>query len=538
MSESKQAGAHDPTPALALADLARAGYLSMRQPFMQVDFEVHHLKDRPGYLDDLLRAPTLRGDGGSQSRGKHRDVGTFMETLSTSSFGVGLVVGTRTGKALGEFESKPHDGSSPVKVVSQSTPDGLVFLGTAKPNLTFLYEASRVFEGIIVLDDQPKRVFVRDGLLIRKVVAFIAQLAAETAHAPILSLQSPVQIPSASWEGEPGRLPRSSSLAVRFAIALQQPSTQLRLRLGHLVERYCEENGLGLWLSDTRPGYRSGNWFLIKGLDRAKAAKHADPTFDRVGGHGLELCMPMTLVGPARVGSTDAVLKYLSRFSSASVLGCSISSLDDLAFIHLQLAVLGEPASARERLSQRVADATSGEDNTLGALERTLDVVLQGDRPYADNEGDALLLNRVGDYQVLVGPAVDLDVAGGKVRKLGIWVSWRWQSANADLFAPLTTLNDAVRALGLSNGEAPNIEYLVCRHVGDSVLRAKGKLALMSDQVDALFPNTAYELGVSRLCVSLEDAWRAAIEDADVPGVSDVTVSWREYWLGHWTAPA
>jgi hypothetical protein len=43
--------------ARALADLARAAYSLLNKPMMQVNFEVHHAVDNPGYLDRLKVVP-------------------------------------------------------------------------------------------------------------------------------------------------------------------------------------------------------------------------------------------------------------------------------------------------------------------------------------------------------------------------------------------------------------------------------------------------------------------------------------------------
>ena len=70
-----------------LADLARAGYRVLHEPSMQVEFEIHHLVDRPGGLAGIVaRDPTGHG---------------FAETLSAGANGVGLVVGTRIADAPG-----------------------------------------------------------------------------------------------------------------------------------------------------------------------------------------------------------------------------------------------------------------------------------------------------------------------------------------------------------------------------------------------------------------------------------------------------
>lgn len=34
---------------------------------------------------------------------------------------------------------------------------------------------------------------------------------------------------------------------------------------------------------------------------------------------------------------------------------------------------------------------------------------------------------------------------------------------------------------------------------------------------------------------SLEEAWKAQVERSGMDGVGELTVAWRESWLGHWT---
>ena len=86
MVDAPSATAHE------LADLARAGYRVLHEPSMQVEFEIHHLVDRPGGLAGIVaRDPAGHG---------------FAETLSSGANGVGLVVGTRIADTPGQAYSQ------------------------------------------------------------------------------------------------------------------------------------------------------------------------------------------------------------------------------------------------------------------------------------------------------------------------------------------------------------------------------------------------------------------------------------------------
>jgi hypothetical protein len=338
-------------------------------------------------------------------------------------------------------------------------------------------------------------------------------------------------------ESRSEQVPRAASIAVRFAIALQQPTSDLRLDLGRRLSRYCTRRGYGLWLADVRPGFRAGNWFQISPQDRERLHEHFATSIERVGKYDPEFALPITLVGPARVGSTHALLAFLRQYRRAGVLACSVTVLDDLAFIHVQLAVVGiGKARPREELSD-LLDVCAGDGSPWAALPSVLKVILGEELESRNHELDTLLMEKAGDYQTFVGPILDVAVDEG--RRIAFWISWRWQGSDSDMSIPLLALRSALRRLQIwvDGGVVPNIDYLVCRQIGDSELRAKGKISLPWDVVDTLFPDTELELGPSRFSVSLEDAWRAALHDLGSAGLSEVTVSWREIWLGHWASP-
>lgn len=507
-----------------LADLARAGHLGLLQPSMLVEFEIHHVVDGPGRLVGILGAGT----------------GGFAETLSAGGNGVGVVVGTRIAERPAEA------GRSTVHLAAGAT--RAAFHGSARPNPTFQHGSAERFDAVVCIEDEPRRITLRHGLALRDALHEVTQISV-AEHAPLLSLQSPAQIPPHTSRQVTGATPsrtvatsRSSSLALRFSLALARPRASARLRIADRLAEYCRCRGLGLWLADTRAGYHDGDWFIVTPHERSTARSQYDPgERKRVPGQTAEGCLPITLVGPARLGSTHAVAAFLARFPTAGVLACSMTPLDDLAFVHLQLAVNGASRGRLTGINRALASRARPGSGPAEVLPYVMSDLL---RSTPDGDLDPRdMLAVAEDYQVVLGPALPVVVDTATVR-LPIWFAWdmRAGQGGAGLGVLVRTLAEALTLVGLATcdaadaGLAPSTEYLVCRQVGPSRLKGKGKLAVPKRVIDEKFPATRFESAPARLCNVLEQAWRARL--AADPGGADVTalsVSWRESWLGHWT---
>jgi hypothetical protein len=329
--------------ARALADLARAGYSAMRQSNRTVNFEVHHIIDRPGYLFDLV------GGGGADE---------FVETLCSAANGVGLVIRTRLGAPVRTaLPAQPSLSTEPVI----DNWDGTVFCGTARPNLTFLYDPHHALEGFVLIEDEPRKYLFRHGLALLDALKRVSELAVGVARAPIFFLQCPAQPPTHNPLSDQGgplggeqdlvaraeQPPRSSAFGLRFAIALEDESADPAFQLAGQLSEYCSARGLGLWLRDTRPGHRTGNWFLICRHDRQLARRSYPHTADDGRpNNAVEGCLPVTFVGPARTGSTRAIVSYLREALGIGILACSATILDDLAFIEVFSSEIRSPLKA------------------------------------------------------------------------------------------------------------------------------------------------------------------------------------------------
>lgn len=509
-----------------MADLARAGYVIVRQPLMEVSFEVHHVADRPGYLADVVK-----NDPAALGRNA-RDA--FAETLTSAANGVGLVVVTRTGVGVGTRRQLERS-EAPARMTD--TPESRIFRGAARPNPSFIYESAWRYEGIVCIDAESTRVHWWHSRAILDLVTEIAKMA-KGIDAPILSLQAPAQVPlgvrrssEALASPDEEMLDPASSLAVRFAIALEQPSAARTLELSEHLRRYCAQRGFGFWLADTRQGRRAGNWFEV---DR--------PSHHDAGSPAVKSCIPITFVGPARVGSTHAIVSFLRQYRNIGIAACSVTSLDDLAFIHLQLVFNGDRPSEQGELDAYI-DAGSPSLKTPFDVLSSICRIQEHDREVSlDRDRVSDLMKYAGDYESLAGPRRMMSCTDPH-KRMAIWFSWQTQGTELDLAAPLQRLLGALAdvklgARGRRSGPhaVANVEYLICRNMGNAVLRGKGKLSVPRDIALRRSGGNGLDPWPTNLCVGIEEAWRARVARSGRQGVRELTVAWRECWLGHWSS--
>lgn len=528
--------------ARGLADLARAGYAILQQPFTNLEFEVHHIADRPGYLYDNI--PIQSG-----STVPEQTVGVAsmaVETLVSAANGVGLVIRTNSDATVRNSQGIRRDGSAASLITDE--PECRVFSGSAPPNPIFRLESALPFEGIISVEPAPRSIKFYHSIAVRDLVREISRIAAEVAKTPLLYIQAPAQLPAQSYIGQDVRDSRltgvrpSSSLAVRFAIGMARPSAHLRFYLTELLTQYCSEKGFGLWLADTRIGYRTGNWFQIcaHAADLSKQERRARTA--SVDSHTIEACLPVTLIGPARLGSTNAIVSFLSQFDEIGIASCATSTLHDLDFIHLQLAASGIRRSSVRDLNSRLAGHGCWQENPLEALMYLYNLLAAATKRSPDDELADELFKNAGDYRTLAGPILGCPVPDRR-KRIAVWFSWQMEGVGADSTTPVAELFRSFSEIGFGSSanagatgtQTPNLEYLICRDVGNLIVRGRGKVSIPEADVLSLF-GSGFESAAAKLCVTLEQAWKAALRRCGALGVSELTVGWHEWWLGRWAS--
>jgi hypothetical protein len=511
-----------------VADLARAGFEIARQPVTKVDFEVHHAAARAGYLRELVSAGT--------------DSAVFLETLCSATNGAGVVIGTRTRKPLDGTEVVERvDGQQPAERPQQNA-GSWVFQQTTSPNPTFIYESAQTFEGLIAVDPGAREVFEWHGLAVRDLVKEISEAASSLIDAPLLSLQCPAQLPTIvktrnhDLRTRKEVAPPCASLAVRFAIALRDVSVAARFELADRFRELCEKHGYSLWLADTRPGHRQGNWFEVSHADGQFSPMYRGELRSR---QRIGTILPLTFVGPARIGSTHAIASFLQRYTQVGVVGCAGTTLSDVAFVHLQLSIHGVAA---DRLN-RILGKLLGESSTPARPHKLLRELFKrlGLPPDPDGPGSAAP-DPTSDYQTFAGPAFAYRPFQ-MPDCMAVWVSWEIARQHRGLAAPLDCLYRALAQIApevpvadttASAADLATVEYLICRATEQSVVRGKAKLAVPKSVLQQ-FSSGGIEQPAAKLCSALEEAWKAHVDQSEVDGVGELTVAWRESWLGHWT---
>jgi hypothetical protein len=519
--------------ARVLADLARAGHRVLDEQSMQVEYEIRHGVDRPRTLAAAVE--------------QLPDEAMFAEVLASTAHGSGLIVGTRVGQSR---PPGPARGYRSWLESVECTDFRASFRGSETPNLTFRHESAQQFEGIICVEDEPRKMLLRHGLAVLDALRYIAETGLH-ADAPLLHLQCPAQLPPNTFTdtgpsgGRSAGPARSSSIAIRFALALDRPSADLRLQIADRLARYCAERGLGLWLQDTRAGYRIGNWFLVVPHDTTQARRSYPRAADHRGAsNAAQGCLPITFVGPARPDATHAILSFLAQYPELGVLGCTTTPLNELTFLHLLLAVNGATRPRITAVNQALAE--------LRAAHADLDATLRSLVPHLLRDADSApagrdhvehLIGRAGDYRTAFGPA--LHVAADHVtRRVPIWLSWQLPFHPDRLRLPLVCLQRAVDRLDLTESDVsaagrgeptahvPSVEYLTGHEIDRTFLWGKAKLSVSKNLVERRFAGPPG--APARLSAELQRAWAAELVEAGHSGrPGELSISPHESWLEH-----
>lgn len=552
------ADAARPVSVRSLADIARAGFSMVRQPTMRVAYEVHHVADRPGYLYEVLKSRQSTDPKKAPAEtgvSDHPEPERFIESLTTAAHGAGLVIGTRTVSGAPAPSSRP--GTTNPVYVRRVPRIARQFSSSAVPNVSFVHDSTHVFEGLIAIGARDTPLQMHHGRAILDVMDKVAELAADIAHGPILSLQSPVQLPLVPdrssedddrdelQDAKPRGWPRVSAVAVRFTIALPEPSASLRLRLMDAASTFCDENGFALWVGDARSGFRAGNWFSVCLHSPKRLDEYFEHSVEAGGDRPPVRSLPVTFVGPARVGAVKSIVRYLRHYAPVGVTACSMSIMDDVTFIHLQLTSEainnGDATAVTRKLDEAM---TSGghplrpqQVEPLKLLPKLVEHLVGRAIDTPPNGLVTDLTRKVGDFHLLSGPARTIPSNLPGIRR-ALWVAWEVEGREAELSVPFLALYEALQTLmpwvdEKQKPDGPNVEYLICRRVRHALLRGKGKISF-PNRIQPIIAKDDLQAGLTEFSERIEEAWRAKLGPRH--RVRELTVSWRENWLGHWTS--
>jgi hypothetical protein len=387
-------------------------------------------------------------------------------------------------------------------------------------------------EILLTIGYEPWRPDFADSLMIALAYHGLAEAAKDNGM-PILYLHSPAapfRDPPASFRGDgSGEAPRiSNGMALRMLVGLDGHDPNSRLALLRNVADLAAANGFGLQVSDRRLGRVRGQWWSMLPPDAGRCARRKAELFGWAPAGVPGSVRLVTVVGPARVGSSAAIATELV-VRNVGVLAVAEVLLQETAFINLLVPIA--PA--------RIAD---------GPVSGTALPIAEGIGQVASDCG---LTRRqevrfrtwirdtpATDYQLLstgpVGPGIEPSGgSGGRWWDPGghpIWVSWSLPLEPDPGLRPPDVAGLVVAQLqeATDRVEVCRIEYYRAKVSPDDRIRGRAKISVALRQVSRF----NFALLLSELCSWVQQEVESTLVREHVPlSAIQLRVAWRERWL-------
>jgi predicted amino acid-binding ACT domain protein len=294
--------------------------------------------------------------------------------------------------------------------------------------------------------------------------------------------------------------------------------TAARLRFLEGLGRKAKEWGVGLHIGDRRPGKIRGEWITVRPFEPERFRLWTEDVLSELIDDVVDYGVPVTIVGPARVGSSLAIFRTLTAHG-VGIVGLSVTAMQEMAFINF-VAVQRVPAQAagagahglQDGLAAVIQRCGYGSVNMLGTADA----------------------GAATDYQVLIGMPQPIVVdADERARPRPLWMTWDVPFGEVDLEDVVSHLTESLKKQKVEHV----LEYGRARLAGDGRVRGRAKVSVKLTGHQPRQPGPREVL--RRLCTVLEDdirggvAARARLNESEVR----IRVMWRERWLGSWEYP-
>jgi hypothetical protein len=416
--------------------------------------------------------------------------------------------------------------------IDERTQSSQLYCGSVAINPNFLYDPANSTEILITLSYAQWRPDYADSLMITQLYHVVATAASADGGVPVLFMQSPVapfRDPSPKFrEDGSGEAPRlANGMALRILVGLDESKPHKRLALVRTIAETAQSYGLGLQIADRRFGRVRGEWWSVLAPDSVRYAARKAELFGWAPTGVPEVVQLVTLVGPARVGSSAAIAAdFVAR--NIGILAMSAATMQEIAFINLMVPI------APARLTDRPTSGTCLPIvEGLGQVASDCGLTRRQDIRSRTRIGETAAM----DYQTLsTGPVAPRIMAASAVTEHPLWLSWvvpieddvdkRPPDVAGLVLAQLREAGDQVRSA--------RIDFYRVRVLPDGRVkgRAKISIALLDGTVKARIPTA-----LSELCPWAQREVIATLVRDQVPlRAIRLRLAWRERWLGR-TSP-
>jgi hypothetical protein len=485
------------------SDLVRFMTRANRVDSTHIRLVVAHLADQRGALEALLDHTVLKEGVGLDIT----DEAWTVDALACELLGTGFLALTFSLRPKPERGIPTRSDLTRIPTEPLTQPAAAGFEDVTWEIFDTARRPTSVFDGTI------RDEFLVQPLSFREAAVDVARLAV-THERPLFFVHAPAATP-----GRPGSPSDMTRPGLRFAVAFPRLDDAGRLDFGTDLVDLCAGQGYGLWQRTASAGVRSHGYWQQVVVPQVPAETVDEPA--PAAGDGLAV----TCIGPARVGSTEALLRVLTR-AGAPLLGLSSLTLDDVSIMHL-LTRAPRPTRTPHGAGHVVADVRA---------DVALSAALGLDPPVVDD--------KLRDHRLVVSTHDPHPIHPGLA---AIWLSWQAPATTDALRLTVGTLRtalDDVWARHCGGAIQPrsghlNIEYVACRNT-TSVDRLQGRMQVAVD-LEAFGPAAeggprgtgadaaavlSWQLG--QFCSDVQHQWRQALSLALGTPYVDLGVAWRE----------
>lgn len=352
--------------------------------------------------------------------------------------------------------------------------EDIVHTGRAVLNPNFLHDSTVHVELMLTLGDPPWRPTIADCLMLTRMCRELLDCTAKVGS--VLFLHSPVAPaidPSRSKRGDGSEeTPRDAQgPCLRMLIGIESTDPDARLAFELDVTRLAEQYGLGLLMADRRYDRARGEWFKIRGFDRAAYKRARDVLFRGGAARFPRRGLVLSCVGPARQGTAWTIVEQLVA-QDFGLIGMSVSVLQGVAFVNYFLAVDDHPRElALHTAANPIAD---GWESRLADLKA---MWVQG----VDSRHSTGLARgyemRFGPARRCYFPTSSRRTGAGRDARAPypLWVAWEAPSRSLGAVEVLAAISERIAG----GAESHRLTYAQSRLVSPELMRGRAKFSVV-----------------------------------------------------------